>query len=141
MATPLQVSAGIIASATQIADCFLFASVAGLPSATRRAQQLPQLAGIAGVGRDPLAGFARHQRRRNHLAAHPGRRHLTLQGVAARPGFVTRADRTGRFSLVGREPGSRQEVAFAIGRGSLRPPSFLNWNSEPESHRFGKMLG
>src|ERR1700736_3682942 len=51
-----------------------FPASAGAPPSGARAQELGELAGIAPICFDPLAGFPRDERRRDHPAAHTRRR-------------------------------------------------------------------
>jgi len=93
MPTPLQIFPGIIARATQVTHGFLFRRRRPHFRQQAGAQELGELAGVAAIRFDPLAGFARDERWRDHLAAHSRCHHLPLQGIAARPRFVTHAQR------------------------------------------------
>jgi hypothetical protein len=54
-----------------------------------RAIEHRELAGIAAVGFDPIAGATRNQRRRNHVTRHVPRGQRALQLEAARARFAT----------------------------------------------------
>jgi len=58
----------------------------------RRLWRLPR---VSTIGLDPLTRLARHQRRRDHVAADPTPLALSLQRIPARPGLVAARDGPG----------------------------------------------
>ena len=99
MPTSLQVFTGIIPRARQVANRLVFGGGRLDRCQQSRASQLRQLARIAAIRLHPLTGFPWNQRRRDHLAAHTRRRHLPLQRVPARPGFIEHAHGPRRVAL------------------------------------------
>ncbi len=91
MPTPLQIFPGIIPRPRQIPHGLVFGRRRLHRRQQPRAPQLHQLARIAAIRLDPLTRLPRNQRRRDHVAAHPRRRHLPLQRVATRAGFIEHA--------------------------------------------------
>ena len=92
---PLSVHARVIAGSAQIANCFFGRRRRPYHRQQSGAVQFRQLPRVSPVGLDPITRFARHQRRRDHVAADPAPLELPLQRISARPCFVTARDRTG----------------------------------------------
>ena len=79
----LPVRARIIPSSTQVANRFRGRRRGLNRRQHPRPMQLRELARIASVGLDALAGLPRYQRRRDHLALHPTPFELPLQRIPA----------------------------------------------------------
>jgi hypothetical protein len=79
---------GVFPRSYQIAQCFV--RRIGNPHRRQIAIAITprQLLGIPPVGLDPIARFGRHQRRRDHLAAHAQLCQLPIQNVPGRTRFV-----------------------------------------------------
>jgi len=56
-----------------------------------RPVQLGQVDGVSPIGLDPIAGFARNQRRRHHDALVSGFAQLALNAITARAGFIAKS--------------------------------------------------
>ena len=88
VATPLQIFTRIIPRPGQVAHGLVLEGRRLHRCQQPRTPQLCQLPCIAAIRLHPLTWLPRHQRRRDHVAAHPRRRHLSLQRVPTRPGLV-----------------------------------------------------
>ena len=88
MSRPQQVGAGIFATAQEIARGFLLLGRNVNRGEGTGAVQDGELAGIAAISLDAIAGAAGNQRRRNDVAGNLPRRERALQLEAARAGFV-----------------------------------------------------
>ena len=85
MATPLEILAGVIARARQIAHRLVGRRGRLHDRQQPRAPELGQLAGVASIRLDALARLAWHQRGSNDVARDPVRRNLPLQRVPHGP--------------------------------------------------------
>jgi hypothetical protein len=79
MPAPLEIFPGIIPRPGQVPDRLVFRGRRLHRREQPRAPEFRQLGGIAAIRLHPLPGLPWNQRRRDHLAAHPRRRHLPLQ--------------------------------------------------------------
>jgi hypothetical protein len=83
-----EVTETIFTGATQISNGFISDLWDGDGGEVARTRQPGQLAGIAAVGVDPVPGFFRNERGRDHPTVMPRLRQIAVQLIAARPGFV-----------------------------------------------------
>jgi hypothetical protein len=99
MAAPLPIFPGIIPRPRQVPDGLVLGCRWLHRREQPRAPELRQLAGIAAIRLHSLTGLPRNQRGRHHVAADTRRRHLPLQRIPTRSGFIKHAHRARRLAL------------------------------------------
>ena len=117
MPTPLQILARIIARAAQIANRFVLGGRRLDLRQQARATQLRQLARIAAIRLDPLAGLPWNQRRRDHLDSSPAR----SSSAAATRSHTARLHNTRAPAPAPRARASAPGAASAFGSFGDRP--------------------
>lgn len=133
MATPLQVLTCIVARPGQIAPGLVGRRRRLHNRQESRAPELGQLARVAPIRLDALARLPRHQGRGNDVARDPIRRHLPLQRVPARAGFVEDLDGSRRIALeLAHHPPDRTRLVGQLPRHRRR--------CRPDHHRDEEIL-
>ena len=117
-----EIRVGVFAGTAQVPNRLVFLGGRMNLGEQAGAEQLRELAGVAAIRLDPLAGLARNQRRSHHHAHHLHRPDPPLQCIATRPCFVTEPDLALRraLDLLHHAPNRRLVVArLSLDRLSL----------------------